>query len=202
MLGILLYAVGVMYTPGPVNILSLNSGIHRYFTTHLPFCLGVASALWFWFMLIGYTGSAVVDDALLPFIAVLGVCFIIYLASKILRTDTNADADDTPTTALGFRDGLLMQLLNPKSMLVVLPVTTVQFPAAHIDGIQIAFWSMGLGALGFGAPFAYAAFGSMVARRFGKGDYLKYLNRIMGAMLIAVAADMAYHHIYLALSVP
>ncbi len=199
MLGILLFAIGVMYTPGPVNILSLNSGAQKRFRAHIPFCFGVASALWIWFMLIGYTGSMIVNDTLLPVIAVAGVCFILYLTYKILSSKVEDVGKNATVTVLTYKDGLLMQLLNPKSMLVVLPVTTVQFPAAGIDGVWIAIWSFCLGALGFGAPFAYAACGAYVSRYFRGNTYLKVMNIIMGLMLLAVAADMAYAHVYLAL---
>lgn len=197
MLGIFLFAVGVMYTPGPVNILSLNSGAQKHFLTHIPFCFGVATALGFWFLLIGYTGSMIVNDTLLPIIAVSGVCFILYLAYKIMSSKVEDINKDEAVAVLTYKDGLLMQLLNPKSMLVVLPVTAVQFPAVGIDGIWIAVWSIGLGALGFGAPFAYAACGAYVSRYFTSRSYLKAMNFIMGFMLILVAADIAYSQVYL-----
>lgn len=198
MLGILFFAIGVMYTPGPVNILSLNSGAQKQFGVHIPFCCGVGTALCFWFLLIGYTGNLIVNDTLLPAIAVTGICFILYLAYKIMSAEVNDPSTNENVTVLTYKDGLLMQLLNPKSMLVVLPVTAVQFPAAGIEGIGIAVWSVFLGALGFGAPFLYAACGTFVSRNFCGNTYLKILNTIMGIMLIAVAVDMAYSHVYLA----
>lgn len=197
MVGIISFAFGVMYTPGPVNILSLNSGTQSQFRSHIPFCLGVASALAFWFTVVGYTGSMIINDNVLPIIAVAGICFILYLSYKILTADVDASGSDEPVTVLTYKDGLFMQLLNPKSMLVVLPVTTVQFPAAGIDGIWIAIWSVGLGAFGFGAPFSYAICGSLVSKKFSGESFFKILNIIMGLMLIAVAVDMAYSHVYL-----
>lgn len=197
MLGILFFAIGVMYTPGPVNILSLNSGTQKQFGSHIPFCCGVGTALCFWFLLIGYTGSLIVNETLLPVIAVAGICFILYLAYKIMSAEVEGPSADENVAVLTYRDGLLMQLLNPKSMLVVFPVTAVQFPAAGIEGIGIAVWSFFLGALGFGAPFMYAACGAIVSRKFCGNNYLKIMNIVMGIMLIAVAVDMAYSHLYL-----
>lgn len=199
MLGILFFAIGVMYTPGPVNILSLNSGAQKQFRAHIPFCCGVASALGFWFFLLGYTGSVIVNASLLPIIAGAGVCFILYLACKILSSKVEDAGRNETVTVLAYKDGLLMQLLNPKSMLVVLPVTAVQFPAAGIDGVWIAVWSVCLAALGFGAPLTYAACGAYVSRHIRGNTYLKVMNIIMGMMLIAVAVDMGYSHVYLAL---
>jgi threonine/homoserine/homoserine lactone efflux protein len=200
MLGILLFSFGVMYTPGPVNILSLNSGMQGRPWTHAPFCLGVAGGLCLWFMVAGYAGAAFVGGALMPVVAGLGVCFVLHLARKIMTAEVGGAPRGRAQAVLDFKDGLFMQLLNPKSFMVVLPVATVQFPAAGITGAGIALWSLLLAALGFGAPMAYALFGSTLARRVDARAWLKALNRVMGLMLAAVAADMAYEYIYLALA--
>ncbi|NDV18401.1 LysE family transporter [Pseudodesulfovibrio sp. JC047] len=196
MLGILLYSIGVMYTPGPVNILSLNRGMHTRFTTHISFCMGVGTALCFWFLLVGYAGSAVIDHSVMPIISALGTAFILFLAYKIIASESALERDEHTGSAFSFRDGLLMQLLNPKSFLVVLPVTAVQFPAAGIQGSAIALWSIGLGLLGFGAPLVYAVAGTKVSRYIENSLYLKWFNYCMGAVLVFVALEMAYTHIY------
>lgn len=197
MLGIILFCIGVMYTPGPVNILSLNCGMQRGPLSHVPFCLGVGAALAFWFALVGYAGAVVVGGPMLPVIAGLGTCFILYLGWKVVTADVDAPRTDKPVAALDFKDGLFMQLLNPKAFMVVLPVTTIQFPAAGIAGADVAIWSLALGALGVGAPLSYAAIGAAVTRRLGDTRYFRYLNYVMGGMLFVVAADMAYEHVYL-----
>jgi threonine/homoserine/homoserine lactone efflux protein len=188
-----------MYTPGPVNILSLNCGLQRGPATHVPFCLGVGTALAFWFTLVGYAGTAVVGGSLQPLIAGLGTCFILYLGWKVVSADVDVVRAEDPVAALDFKDGLFMQLLNPKAFVVVLPVATIQFPAAGIEGAAVAGWSLALGALGVGAPLSYAAIGTLVSSRMENARYFKYLNFVMGAMLFLVAADMAYEHVYLAL---
>jgi threonine/homoserine/homoserine lactone efflux protein len=199
MIGIILFCIGLMYTPGPVNILSLNCGMQRSPAAHVPFCLGVGVALAFWFSLVGYAGTAVVGGGILPLIAGLGTCFILYLAWKVVSADVSSVRTGETVDALDFKDGLLMQLLNPKAFMVVVPVSTIQFPAAGIGGAEVAVWSVGLGALGVGAPLAYAAVGAMVSRRIDSIRYFKWLNYVMGGMLFLVAADMAYEHVYLAL---
>jgi threonine/homoserine/homoserine lactone efflux protein len=199
MLGILLFCIGVMYTPGPVNILSLNCGMQRRPSRHLPFCLGVGTALVIYFSLVGYAGSAVVSGGVLPVIAGLGTCFILYLGWKVVSSKVDLSRTEESVAALNFKDGLLMQLLNPKAFMVVLPVTTIQFPAAGIDGAAVAAWSLVLGILSVGAPMFYAAVGALISRRIESARYFKYMNYIMGGMLLLVAGDMAYEHVYLAL---
>lgn len=199
MLGIIFYCLGIMYTPGPVNILSLNRGVQNRYTAHIPFCAGVGTALFFLFLLVGYAGSAVIGGGVVPVVSALGTLFILYLAWKIIGAEVGSLEDDGKKVSLTFRDGLLMQLLNPKSFMAVLPVTAVQFPAAGIDGFQISVWSMGLGIMGLGAPLSYAFFGAKLSRFVEKSVYLTWFNRLMGVALILVAVDMAYHHVYLAL---
>jgi len=197
MIGIVLYCFGVMYTPGPVNVLSLNQGVQRRFTQHIPFCVGVGGALCLWFLFVGYAGSAVMSDKVMPIISGLGSAFILYLAYKIIFSNVDGLVDEEESSAFTFRDGLLMQLLNPKSFLAVLPVTAVQFPAAGIEGVQIALWAVGLSALGFGAPLAYTYVGSKLSRFISNTTCLRWFNYLMGAALIYVAWDMAYKHVFL-----
>ncbi|QGY41223.1 transporter [Pseudodesulfovibrio cashew] len=195
MIGILLFSVGVMYTPGPVNILSLNTGVQKKFMSVVPFSLGVATSMFFWFLLVGYAGSAIVNEAALPYISAMGVLFTLYLAYKILSSHTDVTGNGGSAFSLSYRDGLLLQLLNPKTFMVVLPVAAVQFPAAGIVGGQIAVWALGLSLLGFGAPLAYAAFGTTAARYVENASCFKYFNIAMGVMLVAVAIDMAWRYI-------
>jgi threonine/homoserine/homoserine lactone efflux protein len=200
MLSIVIFAIGVMYTPGPVNILSFNSGLQRGFRRHAPFSLGVGFALFIYFLLVGYAGSTVVSGDVMPVVGALGASFICYLAVKIMTADVALGQAADAQGVVDFKDGLLMQLLNPKSFLVVLPVATVQFPAAGITGWEVTLWSILLGALGFGAPSCYAAFGAVIGRRVKSAAFFRAFNVIMGLMLVAVAMDMAYRHVFLALA--
>jgi len=199
MLNIIMFSIGIMYTPGPVNLLSFNNGLRSRLTAQIPFSLGVSSALCVWFMLVGYAGSTLADQTMQPYLGVLGCGFILYLAWKVFTSRVNLDGPDRPSASLTYRDGLLMQLLNPKSFMVVLPVATVQFPAADITGVQIAVWSALLSLLGFGAPMAYAVAGMAVGRRVARPAVFRMFNLLMGLLLVFVAFDIAYHHVVLPL---
>ncbi len=199
MLSIILFCLGVMYTPGPVNLLSINCGMQRRVGAHVPFCLGVGMGLSAWFMAVGYAGGIVARTQAMPVIAALGTAFIVYLGIKLLLAEPSG-TENGEASLLSFRDGLLMQALNPKTFLVVLPVATVQFPAASIHGAEIAVWSVALGGLGFGAPMAYALIGSRLARLVRNPVWFKWFNRGMGVMLLVLAVDMAREHVLPALA--
>lgn len=86
----------------------------------------------------------------------------------------------------------MMQALNPKGIIAVIPITTIQLPAAGISGWHILIWSAGLSVLAFGAPFSYAISGSLLGSRIRQPGLFKSFNRLLAAMLIIVALKLGY----------
>ncbi|WP_242014375.1 LysE family translocator [Vibrio fluvialis] len=137
MTDIILYAFGVMYTPGPVNAIGLNNGIQKQ-QRIFGFFSGVAVAMFILFFSVAMIGERIMNESLLQGASVLGGLYIFWLAIKIFRSQVSqnntGEDKNSEVRVLTFRDGLMMQLLNPKGITVALPVATVQFPAAGIAG--------------------------------------------------------------------
>lgn len=197
MLEIFLYAVGIMYTPGPVNLLGLNAGLQQRFRQTFGFFVGVGLAMLVLFLVFGYTGEAVVKASYLPGIALVGACFIAYLGVKLLRADVDP-ASGKAVGVLRFREGFLMQLLNPKGTLATLPIATIQFPAQGISGASILAVSLALSVLAIGAPSGYSLLGALAGRWIARRRVMAYFNRLMGLLLFYVAMAILYDHVYLA----
>lgn len=98
----------------------------------------------------------------------------------------------TRETSLRLHTGYLLQILNPKGFIVILPVTTVMFPAAGIHGADLIGWAalISLGAIG--APGVYAAGGSLLGRRFVQPRFFRLFNRTMALMLVFVGLSIIY----------
>lgn len=202
MVEIFAYAFGIMYSPGPANLLSMNGGIHGSVSPTFRFCIGVGSAMLILFLLFGYTGSLLVTPESQLVISVLGCIYISYLGYKLFympggnpATELNNTLEKSP----GYRVGLVMQLLNPKSFIAILPIATVQFPASDIDGFEIMLWSGVLSVMAFGAPFVYLLMGARLGQLIKQGSYFLWLNRGMALLLFYVAADIAYNHVWIKL---
>ncbi len=194
MADIFAYAIGIMYTPGPINLLGLSSGLNKQTRSHLGFFIGVGSAMFILFVLLGYLGLQVINPQFLPYVSLIGCGYILYIAWKVAKakvqvSDTSADA------SLSFFDGLFMQLLNPKALVATLPIATIQFPSADITGAAIVFWSLILAILAFGAPTSYSLAGLMLGKQVSRPGVFNVFNKLMAILLVYVALMIAYEHV-------
>lgn len=200
MLAIIAYALGVMYTPGPVNLLGLNAGLNGQARASLGFYLGVGLAMFILFMVFGWAGAAWVRGDMLAMVGALGCGYIFYLAVKIARSSIDLDAVRQAPRVLRFRDGLIMQLCNPKGMIATLPIATIQFPAVGIHGVSLLLWSLGLAVLAVGAPGSYALVGVVLGKRIENPKILKGFSLAMSALLAGVSLSIGYEHVWVPLS--
>lgn len=203
MVEILAYAFGIMYTPGPANLLSLNAGLNGQIRSTLHFSLGVAFAMLLLFLLFGYTGAWLISSNYQILISCMGSIYIIYLAFKVAwnqqqpMTAEQSIQSEITNNHLNFNSGLIAQLLNPKSFIAILPIATVQFPEAQISGYAILVWSLLLSGLAFGAPTTYLFMGARLGKLIRNPRYFCFLNRCMALLLLYVALDILYSHVFL-----
>lgn len=202
MLEIFAYGISVMYSPGPINLLGLHSGLQGKAKAHFGFYVGVGSAMLILFISLAFLGSKMIDKSVLPYVSILGCSYILYIAWKVFHADVDIKSSEQGNgkgkSDLRYRDGLIMHLLNPKALIATLPISTIQFPAAGIAGSQIIFWSLILSIVAFGAPASYALAGSVLGKKIENPVYFRTFNILMSLLLAYVAVSIGYEHIYLA----
>ncbi|MDI2590819.1 LysE family translocator [Pseudomonas sp. N3-W] len=194
---IFLYAFSVMYSPGPVNVMGLNAGLTGQFRRTVGFFLGVGCAMFVMFIVFGFTGEALISRSVVPYLALVGGLYTAYLGYKVYNARVDlADSQGQPVESeqqqLTFSNGFLIQALNPKGMMVVLPVTTVMFPAAHVTGGAIVAVSALIAIGSAGAPSFYSFLGAVLGRRMTHSAHLDRFNRLMGLVLFVCAGFMFY----------
>ncbi|MDC9594926.1 LysE family translocator [Xenorhabdus sp. IM139775] len=192
---IFLYTLGVMYSPGPVNFMGMNAGLTGQFKKTIGFFIGVGCAMFTLFILLGYAGEAIISHKYLPYISLLGALYTFYLSFKMVTSNIQLNKGEGSTVSdknLTFWNGFLIQALNPKGILVVLPVTTIMYPAAHVTGSMILLVSILISIGGAGAPGLYSFFGSVIGKQIKNDSWLNLLNKVMGAMLAIAAIFMTY----------
>lgn len=196
MLAIFAYAIGVMYTPGPINLLGLNAGLNGKLRASAGFFVGVGLAMLILLLIFGWVGSAWVQGKGLIVISSVGCFYILYLALKIAKANVQVDTAEGSTPDLRFRDGLLMQLMNPKGTIATLPIAAIQFPAVGIHGMSLLMWSSVIAVMAIGAPASYSLIGHVVGKRVANPTLFRWFNAGMAALLVYVAVSIGYQHVY------
>lgn len=187
MLEILIFAFGIMYSPGPVNMLALFAGVNNQGRQTVYFCFGVGLAMLILFLLMGYLGSQIIADEYQTLVAIIGATYISYLGFKIMMSSFRVNAVDSNNTLLRFKTGFVLQLFNPKALIAIVPIVSIQFPRAAIEGNQIALWSLILATMACGAPSVYLFAGHKLKSVALNPRVMAWLNRLMAILLWFVA---------------
>lgn len=196
MLTIISYAFGIMYTPGPVNLLGIHSGINGKVTDHVGFFIGIGIAMFILFVTLGFLGNRFINPKFIPYMSLLGCCYIIYIAWKIMWVRVSVTPSSGEERVLSIWDGLFMQLLNPKGLIATLPIATIQFPSENIQGSAIVMWSIGLSVMAFGAPLSYSLIGLIIGKKLNNPIYFKIFNIFMSVLLVTVAINIGYEYVF------
>jgi threonine/homoserine/homoserine lactone efflux protein len=196
MLEIILFSFGIMYTPGPLNILSINQGVNKRFKSMFGFFVGVGVAMMVWLIVIGYSGERFVKKSYIIYISIIGALYIVYLAYKVLKSSIDLAGEDS-TKALALKDGFLLQLFNPKAPLAVLPLATIIFPANGITGYKITIVSILLSIMAGMAPCVYGYLGERFSYIILNKRVIKLFNGLMAFLLVYVAITIIWDHVYL-----
>ncbi|MBB2182020.1 LysE family transporter [Lachnospiraceae bacterium MD1] len=195
MLQMLLYGIGIMYTPGPVNIMGLTLGLNKKFRKSIGFFTGVGIAMFILFFVCGYSGEKLIKKEYLLYTSILGGLYIFYLAIKIFKEDVTIEEQMKKNT-LTLRDGFLMQIINPKAILAALPIATINFPANNINGINILIMSIVFGLLVIGAPSMYCLVGQFFSDLIKQKKILLIFNKLMGVLLLYVSISIFKDHVF------
>lgn len=183
------------FTPGPNTTLSTALAANRGFRHSLRFVLSVPVG---WGLLLSLCaagiGSAVA--ALPPLriaIQALGVGYLLWLALKLARTSTLAQADPRQLNVT-FWQGVVLQFVNIKAWMLALTIVA-GWLAGHADaGARFAVILPLMLAFGLVSNLTYALIGSLLRNWLAgpaqSGLRLRWFNRFMAAVLTGTALWM------------
>lgn len=195
MLQMLLYGIGIMYTPGPVNIMGLTLGLNKKLKNSIGFFTGVGIAMFILFFICGYSSEKLIKKEYLIYTSIVGGSYIFYLAIKIMKEKVTID-EQLKKNSLTLKDGFIMQIVNPKAILAALPIATINFPANNITGIKILIMSILFGLLVIGAPSIYCLMGHFFSNLIRNKKTLLIFNKFMGVLLLYVAFSIFKDHVF------
>ncbi len=180
-----------IFTPGPSNVSSASMGILYGYRSTITYLIGLATGAFAMFTLSGLLAGAFLSliPTVEPILRVVGAGYILYLAYVILRASYHFDGEDAPP--MGWTQGVLLQLLNPK--LIVFGLTLFSTLLAPITGnplLVIAAAAL-LTATAFCATSIWALFGSFLKRYLRQPRVALVVNVVLALFLVYSAAEIA-----------
>ena len=193
---LLVLTTAASFTPGPNTTLSTalaaNLGLRRAlrFVVAVPVGWGLLFTL-----CAGGVGAMVVAMPPLRIgIQVIGIGYLLWLASKLARTRTLGQAD-AGQLSVTFWQGVMLQFVNIKAWMLALTVVA-GWMAGHVDaGARFAIILPVMLAFGFFSNLTYALIGSLLREWLSgpneSGLRLRWFNGCMAGVLVITAAWMA-----------
>ncbi|MDW3685764.1 LysE family translocator [Cupriavidus sp. CV2] len=194
-------------TPGPTVLLALNNGSRHGVRKA---CWGMAGALAADIILIVTVAAglgAVIAASEVAFEAIkwFGAAYLAYVGWKMLRSgkepgtvpDAPAEsaAAQTPAGARGralFQRSFLVALTNPKALLFISAFLPQFIDTSSALLAQYAILTLAQCLLNLAVMLVYAALGARIVHAF-RGDGMRWLNRLSGGTLIALAGGLAFY---------
>ncbi len=193
---LLLLCTAASFTPGPNTTLSTALAANLGLKRALRFVLSVPVG---WGLLFSLCASGVgaVVLAVPPLrigIQALGVGYLLWLALKLLTTNTLAQAD-AAQLEVTFWQGVILQFLNIKAWMLALTVVA-GWLAGRTDAIERFIIILPLMLLfGLCSNLTYALAGTLLRQWLADpahaGRRLRWFNRSMAAVLVTTAGWMA-----------
>ena len=183
LLATITFQIAMCFSPGPNNVLSAAHGSQHGLKETMPLILGMAVG---WSALGLFIGAATVfieeNENLFQILTYIGAAYITYLSYKV-ATSSPIDSDHEQADRLGFRTGMILQVVNGKAWIHFLVLLTA-FGSLFGTGFTAKALLVLLN-LTFGLPavITWAVFGTLLRRIFSTEQSAKNLNMAMGVAL-------------------
>lgn len=177
----------LVFSPGPANIVFAMSGISQGIKRSIPLIIGVDLVFIIYSLLIGLGLDKVLQlyPSLIFVLQLLGSLYIIYLAYKFLRSN-NTKMQSTKKV-FTFKDGVLLQTLNPKGWAMILLMFSTLTDSSFNHNEQIIALVIMLAILNISTHFIWVITGNHISKWIENEKTNKILNYFFSASLFIVA---------------
>ena len=190
MLAMALFSMIMSITPGPVNIVTLNSGLNYGFKQTMPYVSGATLGFTLLLLTLGMGLSSVLMayPMMLRFMSYIGIAYMFYMGYNIMMSKSSFDNQSESTQAPHFLDGALLQWCNPKAWMAclaglssftsatsIMPLLTFVIIYCVICYVCIGIW---------------AAAGMKLQSLLTSERYMQWFTRLMGLLLIVTSVYM------------
>ena len=130
-----IFAVIMVVTPGPANLVLMSSGARFGFYNSIPFVIGVTCGKLFLTVGLGLGFLTLIhsNQFLLNIIKIIGTVYICWLSWKILFLKLDKNNSENQDHAPSLINGLLVHPLNPKAWAMIVAAYTQFTPFGDLN---------------------------------------------------------------------
>jgi len=181
--------IPLVFSPGPINIISSISGAQVGFKKTIPFLIST-NIVYFAYGLI--TGLGVGQllaayPALMLIMQYGGGAFIAWQGISLLRRQRGA----TEEQSFGFREGLILQALNPKIVIILITMYSAFLEMDQSLLPQVLLLTVGTIALNILNVSLYTMAGQLLGSRLSSPKMMRRQDQFFGVLLIIVGLWIA-----------
>lgn len=178
------FAAAMSASPGPVNLITLTSGLNHGVNRTLPFVAGATIGFTLLLAAVGLGLSGLLETwpTALRLLRYAGTAFILYLALQLVRSSgrLSLETRGRPT----FLEGLVLQWLNPKAWLACMAGVSA-FTTAGDHGALALFCGIYF-LVCFLCVGGWAVLGKAAEALVRSPRQMRTFNRCMGMLLAGV----------------
>lgn len=143
---LIIFALVSSITPGPNNLMLMNSGATYGIKKTIPHALGVACGFTLMVILVGmgimqfFQLYPIGNDIL----KVASVAYLLYLSFKIATSTASLNCDNTSAKPFSFMQGALFQWVNPKAWTMALTAISIYASSADFNAILLVAFIFGI----------------------------------------------------------
>jgi len=165
LLPVLSYALVSIFTPGPNNITSSSLGMRVGYPRTLRFIGGVVTGFFCIMVATGLLTELLVSayDRIAIVLKIAGVAYLLWIAWTVVRPQDKKHASPA-ASGTRYRDGLLLQLVNPKVILFGLTMYATLLAPLTASWLAVVVSAAVLAFLAFCSTSLWALLGAGIQR--------------------------------------
>jgi threonine/homoserine/homoserine lactone efflux protein len=186
LIGFIVFAAVMYFTPGPNNVMLLSSGLTYGFRRTLPHIAGITFGMAFMIAAVGLgLGTIFIAYPVLQTILkYAGAAYLIYLAAAIAMSGAAPSAQDNARGPMTFWGAAVFQWINVKGWVMVIGSITAYAAIAGFPW-NIVIQTLITLVIGAFATVAWALFGSALRPILRSPRAVRAFNIVMALLLLA-----------------
>ena len=183
----------LIWSPGPANVVATISGAKVGLRRSIPLFLGINTIYLTYSPIMGFgVGEVVVKvPLLLPLMKYVGGAFVVWLGVDMWRRAKERHK----TVQLGYREGVLIQALNPKFLIVLVAMFTAFLVPTEPLMPQVITLSFSILVLNIFSQISWAGAGVFLGRTFTSDWAATLQDRGFAFLLVLVGLWIAFRQV-------